>query len=57
LSGDEDTGEMARYIVSVIEGAIMLTRTHRDVGVIERQVRHLKEDVKRSFQNREAIGQ
>ena len=57
LSGDQDTGEMARYIVSVIEGAIMLTRTHRDVNVIQRQVRHLKEDVKRSFQNREAISQ
>ena len=55
LSGDQDTGEMARYIVSVIEGAIMLTRTHRDVNVIERQVHHLKEDVKRSFQNSEAI--
>ena len=55
LAGDQDTGEMAQYIVSVIEGAIMLTRTHRDVGVIERQVHHLKEDVKRSFQNREAI--
>ncbi len=57
LSGDQDTGEMARYIVSVIEGAIMLCRTHRDVNVIVRQVHHLKEDVKRSFQNREAIRQ
>ena len=57
LSGDQDTGEMARYIVSVIEGAIMLTRAHCDVNVIERQVHHLKEDVKRSFQNRESISQ
>lgn len=57
LSGDQDTGEMARYIVSVIEGAIMLSRTHRDVNVIQRQVHHLKEDVKRSFQDREAINQ
>ena len=57
LSGDQDIGELARYIVSVIEGAIMLSRTHRDVSVIERQVHHLKEDLKRSFQNREAIGQ
>jgi TetR/AcrR family transcriptional repressor of nem operon len=55
LSGDQDTGEMARYVVSVIEGAIMLTRTHRDLNVMERQVHHLKEDVKRSFQNSEAI--
>lgn len=51
LSGDRDTGEMSRYIVSVIEGAIMLTRTHRDVGVIERQVQHLKEDLKRTFRS------
>jgi TetR/AcrR family transcriptional repressor of nem operon len=57
LSGDQDTGEMARYIVSVIEGAIMLSRTHRDVKIIELQMHHLKEDVKRSFQNREAISQ
>ena len=54
VSGDQDTGEMARYIVSVIEGAIMLSRTHRDLNVIERQVRHLKEDLKRSFQTAEA---
>ena len=43
---------MSRYIVSVIEGAIMLSRTHRDVNVIERQVHDLKEDLKRSFQPR-----
>jgi len=55
LSGDQDTSEMARYIVSVIEGAIMLTRTHRDVNVIERQVHHLKEDLKRSYQTTSAI--
>ena len=55
LSGDQDTGEMSRYIVSVIEGAIMLTRTHRDVSVIERQVHHLKEDIKRSFQHTDRI--
>jgi hypothetical protein len=55
LSGDQDTDEMARYIVSVIEGAIMLTRTHRDVNVIERQVHHLKEDVKRSFQTTDQL--
>ncbi len=50
LSGDQDIGELARYIVSVIEGTIMLSRTHRDVSVSERQVHHLKEDLKRSFQ-------
>ncbi len=51
LSGDQDTDEMARYIVSVIEGAIMLSRTHRNVNFSERQVQHLKEDLKRSFQS------
>ena len=55
LSGDQDTGEMARYIVSVIEGAIMLSRTHRDVKIIERQMHHLKEDIRRSFQTTNAI--
>lgn len=57
FSGDQDTGEVARYIVSVIEGAIMLSRTHRDLSVIQRQVHHLKEDVKRSFQNGKSISQ
>lgn len=52
---DQDTGEMARYIVSVIEGAIMLSRTHRDIGVIERQVRHLKDDLKRSFRTADQL--
>lgn len=42
--------EIARYILSVIEAAIMLSRTHRDVQVIEGQVHHQKEDVKRSSQ-------
>ena len=55
LSGDQDIGELARYIVSVIEGAIMLSRTHRDVSVIERQVHHLKEDLKRSFQTKKLL--
>ena len=55
LSGDLDTREMARYIISVIEGAIMLTRTHRDVGVIERHVQHLKEDLTRSLQTADQL--
>ena len=49
LSNDQDTWEVARYIVSVIEGAIMLTRTHRDINLIARQMQYLKEDLKRSF--------
>ena len=47
---DVDAREMARYIVSVIEGAIMLSRTQRDIGLIEQQIQRLKEDVRRSFQ-------
>ncbi|QDT95822.1 TetR/AcrR family transcriptional regulator [Gimesia aquarii] len=49
LSNNQDTWEVARYIVSVIEGAIMLTRTHRDINLIARQMQYLKEDLKRSF--------
>jgi len=55
LLDDQDSCEMAQYIVSVIEGAIMLTRTHRDDHVIKRQVHHLKEDIRRSFQTTSAI--
>lgn len=50
MSGERDTWDMARYIVSVIEGAIMLTRTHRDIDLIQRQIQHLKDDIKRLFQ-------
>ena len=45
---------MAWYIVSVIEGVIMLTRTYRDASLIEQQVRHLKEDLERIFQTADA---
>ena len=55
LSGNQDTKEMARYIVSVIEGAIMLTRTHCDVHLIERQLQHLKDDIMRSFQSPDLV--
>lgn len=53
MTGDQDAWEMARYIVSVIEGAIMLTRTHRDGDLIQRQIQHLKEDITRLFQTAE----
>ena len=43
LAGEQDNGWMARYIVSVREGAIVLSQTCRDVNVIERQVHLLKE--------------
>jgi TetR/AcrR family transcriptional repressor of nem operon len=50
LTDEVDAWEIARYIVSVIEGAIILSRTHRDIGLIERQIQRLKDDIKRSIQ-------
>ena len=47
---DVDSREIARYIVSVIEGAIMLSRTQRDIGLVQQQIQRLKEDIRRSFQ-------
>jgi len=55
FSSEQDTWEIARYIVSVIEGAIMLTRTHRDINMIQRQVKHLKDDLKRIFQTANGV--
>ena len=37
-----DPGELARYIVTVIEGAIMLSRTYHDQHLLERQFDYLK---------------
>jgi len=50
LSDEVDSWEIARYIVSVIEGAIMLSRTQRDIGLVQQQIQHVKEDIRRSFQ-------
>ena len=50
LSDGVDSWEIARYIVSVIEGAIMLSRTQRDIGLVQQQIRRLKDDIRRSFQ-------
>ena len=47
---DVDSREIARYIVSVIEGAIMLSRTQRDIGLVQQQIERLKKDIRRSFQ-------
>ena len=49
LKDEVDAWELARYIVSVIEGAIMLSRTRRDIGLVRRQIQRLKEDIKRSL--------
>ena len=50
LTDEVDAREIARYIVSVIEGAIMLSRTQRDIGLIKQQIHRLKQDINRSFQ-------
>jgi AcrR family transcriptional regulator len=45
-----DVKELARYIVSVIEGAIMLARARRDRGLIDRQIDLLKAHLRRSLE-------
>jgi TetR/AcrR family transcriptional repressor of nem operon len=44
-----DTGALARYIVSVIEGSIMLARTGRDQQMIRRNFEYLKEHLRQTF--------
>jgi TetR/AcrR family transcriptional repressor of nem operon len=41
--------ELARYVVAVIEGAIMLSRTYRDSKLPARQFSALKEQLKKSL--------
>jgi TetR/AcrR family transcriptional repressor of nem operon len=43
-----DTGALARYIVALIEGSIMLARTHGDGQMIARHFDYLKEHVQRT---------
>ena len=50
LADEVDDWEIARYIVSVIEGAILLSRTQRDIGLFQKQIQRLKDDIRRSFQ-------
>ena len=44
-----DTWELARYIVAIVEGSIMLTRTHRDRQMMARQFDYLKEHLRQSL--------
>ncbi len=44
-----DCRELARYIVTVIEGAIMQERAHGDAGLPARQLAFLKQHLKKSF--------
>jgi TetR/AcrR family transcriptional regulator, transcriptional repressor for nem operon len=55
LAGQVDAWEIARYIVSVIEGAIMLSRTQRDIGLVQEQIMRLKNDIRQSFQAQEVM--
>ena len=45
-----NTGELARYIVTVIEGAIMQARTLGDMTLIPRQFAFLKEHLKKCLE-------
>jgi TetR/AcrR family transcriptional repressor of nem operon len=45
-----DTRQLARYIVTVIEGAIMLSRTHGESDLVHGQVRMLKEYLRQAVE-------
>jgi TetR/AcrR family transcriptional repressor of nem operon len=45
-----DTRDLARYVVTVIEGAIMLGRTRQDRRLIGRHFQHLKNYLRQSLQ-------
>jgi TetR/AcrR family transcriptional repressor of nem operon len=47
-----DTAALARYIVAMVEGSIMLTRTHQDRGMMARHFDYLKEHLKQSLRAR-----
>jgi hypothetical protein len=44
-----DTVALARYIVAIIEGSIMLMRAQQDAQMIARHFNYLKEHLKQSF--------
>jgi TetR/AcrR family transcriptional repressor of nem operon len=44
-----DPWELARYIVAIVEGSIMLTRTHRDKQMMTRQFDYLKQHLRHSL--------
>lgn len=47
-----DTAALARYIVAIIEGSIMLTRTQKDREMMARHFDYLKEHLRQSFEAR-----
>jgi TetR/AcrR family transcriptional repressor of nem operon len=44
-----DAAALARYIVAIVEGSIMLTRTHQDRQMMARHFDYLKEHLKQSL--------
>jgi hypothetical protein len=44
-----DTRALARYIVAIIEGSIMLARTHRDRQLMASHFDYLKEHLRRTY--------
>ena len=44
-----ETAEVARYIVTIIEGAIMLSRTGRDLQLLDRHFEYLKDHLRQMF--------
>ena len=44
-----DTWDLARYVVTVIEGSILLARTHQDRRLLGRHFDHLKQYIKQSL--------
>jgi hypothetical protein len=45
-----DTRALARYIVAIIEGSIMLTRAQQDRHMIKRHFAYFKEHLRRTLQ-------
>jgi len=44
-----DAGALARYIVAIVEGSMMLTRTQQDRHMMARHFDYLKEHLKQSL--------
>jgi TetR/AcrR family transcriptional repressor of nem operon len=38
-----DLGHLSRYVLAVMEGAVLLARSHRDIGPFENAVHHLRD--------------
>lgn len=47
-----DTGALSRYVVAVLEGSIMLARSHADLRVVEANFDYLKQYLRHSLEAR-----